>query len=189
MRIISGKYKNKLIPTINSGSYRPSTNKLKESMFNILDSLILKGIICNYDKLNVIDLFCGTGSLGFEALSRGAKFITLVDNNHKHLKLAKEFIISINQLDKTEFICKNVSDLSIASMKYDVIFIDPPYYNNLIDNSLSFIISEGWCNNNAVIFIESEKTTTVDFNEHHQLTEIVNRTYGNTRLTVLLYKE
>ena len=85
MKIISGRLKGRPIPTLKNSKYRPSTGKLKESMLNILSSLEQDF----FSNKAVLDLFAGSGSLGIEALSRGARHITLVDIEIDHVKALK----------------------------------------------------------------------------------------------------
>ena len=96
MRIIAGSIKNKLIPSIKKGKYRPTAAFLREAIFNILESLSV-----DVKESEVLDVFAGTGSMAFEALSRGAKKATLLDINARYVNLGRKFILENNLNTKT----------------------------------------------------------------------------------------
>ncbi|MDO5564446.1 MAG: 16S rRNA (guanine(966)-N(2))-methyltransferase RsmD, partial [Eubacteriales bacterium] len=125
MRVISGTRRHILLQTVNNLSIRPTTDKIKETLFNIIQFQI--------QDTNVLDLFAGSGALGIECLSRGSLHATFVDNN-------KQAINCINyNIEKTNF--KEVSNVfhmsALQFIKYknnycyDIVFLDPPYDKNL----------------------------------------------------------
>lgn len=184
MRIIAGKHKNRVIPTLKNSSYRPTTNKLREAIFSILSS----GDFIDhppYKDANILDLFAGTGSLAFEALSRGANNVTLVDSNKDHLNLAKEFATTIGEEDNVTLLLTNALTLPKASQIYNLVFIDPPYYNNMVEKSLNNLIKNQWLQNNAIILAEVEKNKIVSFSENIHF--VKEKIFGNTKLLILRY--
>ncbi len=120
MRIISGKYKGRRITAPKNLPIRPTTDKAKESLFNILNNYY------HFDQLKVLDLFSGSGGISYEFASRGAEHITAVDADFGCIKFIKQtsdafdFDIMALKNDVFSFLEKNKSD-------YDVIFADPPY--------------------------------------------------------------
>ncbi len=120
MRIISGKYKGRVIPHHSKLKARPTTDKAKESLFNILNFEL------DYEDLNVLDLFSGTGSISFEFLSRGAASVTAVEKAYQHTKYIQntaqilDVKLNIVRADVFQF-------LNTVPPIYNLIFADPPY--------------------------------------------------------------
>ncbi len=158
MRIIAGKYKNiKLSAAIKDKviSYRPTTSKVREAVFNILahsplwDSAALQ-------NAKVLDLFCGGGAYGIEALSRGASHATFVNNNRGEMVVVKKNIESLKDESKsTEFLTCDATNIHSLGNCYDIIFIDPPYKSNLITKCLAQIGESILVAQNHIIIIET----------------------------------
>ena len=186
MRIIAGKYKNKLIPSLKNSDYRPSTTKFREALFSILSS---GEFIDNspYKDADILDLFSGTGSLSFEALSRGAKTITLVDNNKDHLAAAKVFAGQISEENNVKFLLTSAISLPISAMKYNLVFMDPPYRNKLVDKALLSLLKNQWLHNGAIIAVEVGRKEDVDVPKNMSL--IKEKIYGNNKLLILKYEQ
>ena len=149
MRIISGKYKGKKLEGFNIDGTRPTMDRVKESLF---------GSIQNYVKDSVVlDLFAGSGSLGIEALSNGAKTCYFCDNSNEALKVLKK---NLNNIDNTFILNKDYEEvlkiLKNKNIKFDIIFIDPPYKLNLINNSINKILEYDLLNKNGLIICEYE---------------------------------
>lgn len=132
MRIISGKYRSRVLkaPGKQAG-VRPTTDRARETLFNILDNFF------DYEDTKVVDLFCGTGSFGIECLSRGAEFAIFVD---KDVKLIEHNVSLLKIEDETEVIKgDSLFFLNDESMDIDLIFADPPYdyifYNKLLEKT------------------------------------------------------
>ncbi|MEY4463067.1 MAG: hypothetical protein RLZZ81_38 [Pseudomonadota bacterium] len=115
LKIISGKYRNHIIPTAKNIKYRPSTGKLKEAIFSILTSGEFTGNKLFNENTHILDLFAGSGSLAFESLSRGAGFATLIDIDTSSLKIAEEFAKSLNISDQVNFVNINALNLPKAT--------------------------------------------------------------------------
>lgn len=186
IRIIAGKYKNRLIPTIDKTKYRPSTGKFREAVFSILLSLQSKGYK-SIEDAKVLDLFCGTGSLGFEALSRGASFAHFIDIDAEVIQYAKAFSQIIGAVSQTSFTNIDVLDLTKAYRKYDLVFLDPPYYKGLVLKSIEVLIKQNWLNDEAILVAEMATTdnTLTDKLEALNLTIIDERVYGKNKLLIL----
>ena len=159
MRVISGKYKGKKIEGFNINGTRPTMDRVKESLFAMIQDHI-KDSIC-------LDLYAGSGSLGIEALSCGAKLCYFVDNNINAIKVLKnntngiENVVLINNDFK-----EALKQLSKNNIKFDLIFLDPPYKLNLIMPSIEFIIKYDLINENSLIICEyeTEKIESEKFN-------------------------
>lgn len=186
MRIISGKYRNREIPTLKDSNYRPSTTKFREALFSILSSGEFNdsGAIIGS---KVLDLFSGTGALAFEALSRGADSVVLIDNEMKHLNLAMEFAKKIGAGSVAKGLLMNATNLSYSPYRYNLVFMDPPYYNNYVIKSLKSLIAGNWLENSAIIAIEMEAKEDLELPSNLSL--VKDKIYGNSKLLILRYEQ
>lgn len=147
LRIISGKYKGKVIKEYNIVGTRPTMDRIKESVFGIIQSY-LEGSIC-------LDLFCGSGSLGIEALSNGGKACYFVDKNRKVTEMLKN---NTKDIENVYIINKDYqSFLKNTNIKFDIIFLDPPYDLFLINSAIKLIEENDLLNNNGLIICEYTK--------------------------------
>lgn len=150
MRVISGKYKNRKLNGFDIDGTRPTMDRVKESLF---------GMIQNYLKdSNVLDLFAGSGSLGIEAISNGCNSCYFVDNNKILIDIIKQNIIGMNEnvyLIKKDYI-EALKYFKDCNIKFDVIFLDPPYKLNLINKSIELIEDYHLLNNDGIIVCEYE---------------------------------
>jgi 16S rRNA (guanine966-N2)-methyltransferase len=177
MRIISGKYKNRNIPVNKTSNYRPSTAKFKEALFSIL----IAGAFLNEDT-EVLDLYSGTGAIGFEALSRGAASLTFIDNEPEHINLSKEFARKIGAQDDCTFLTMNAQLLSKSLKQYDLIFMDPPYYGDIVNKTIKSLMRSGWLKEGSIIVSEMHiKDKTPSFDSLEILKEKI---YGNNKLVI-----
>ena len=128
MRIISGKFKGKKIIQPLDKSTRPLKDLTKESIFNLILHSKIFGM--KFEKLNILDLFAGSGSFGLECLSRNCEHVTFVENYKPALDILKKNIYSLNIKDNFEIIEKdffNTQAFNNINKKFDLIFLDPPY--------------------------------------------------------------
>ena len=130
MRIIAGKNKGKKLKEFKGDKIRPTSDRAKESLFNILGNKVLG---CNF-----LDLCAGTGSIGLESFSRGANSVTFVDISKESLSLVKENANSIG-LSETFVLSSANNFLSSTDKKFDVIFFDPPYDFSEIKSILEIV--------------------------------------------------
>jgi 16S rRNA (guanine966-N2)-methyltransferase len=141
MRIISGKFKGHRLVSFKADHIRPTTDRVKESLFNKWHMVV--------EDAQVLDLFCGTGSLGLEALSRGAAFVEFVDSNEKSLRILTENIKKLG-LNEGYRVTKReaLQFLKTAQQSFDLILIDPPFTKVMADQVLqalseSEVLKEG----------------------------------------------
>ena len=153
MRIISGSARGRKLKDVKI-DIRPTSDMVKESVFNIIQFDI--------EGRRVLDLFAGSGQLGIEALSRGAKSAVFVDSNPESVKLIKSNLNLCGFSDlayvQTRDALRYLSANSFANETFDVIFVDPPYNTSLLSEALSAIIGFDKLNSNGIIICE----TTVD---------------------------
>lgn len=184
-KIITGKYKGRVIPTNSKADYRPSTSKFREAVFSILTS----GKYAPDDVIensNILDMFSGSGALGFEALSRGAKSVTMLDVNRDYLKISQEFAKKIGiSDDEIKFICASALNLPKSKKEFNIVFMDPPYGKDFVAKSLKNLVKNNWLLDNSLIIIESEYGCDFALDDHYE--EILKRDYGKSILTILKY--
>lgn len=154
MRIIAGKNRGTKLYTLEGDDItRPTLDRVKESLFNIIVNHILDS--------NVLDLFAGSGSLGLEAISRGAKKTIFCDKSKKAIDIIQKNITKTKVEDKVEIINKDYTDcilhLSSKNIKFDIIFLDPPYATNYIEKSIELIIEKDLLKDNGIIIIETDE--------------------------------
>tara|TARA_B110000014_G_C20111654_1_gene585807 strand:+ start:413 stop:1018 length:606 start_codon:yes stop_codon:yes gene_type:complete len=148
VRLISGKYRGRKLPVILAKGLRPTTDRVKETVFSWLMPYM--------HNSRCLDCFAGSGSLGFEALSRGANEVTLLELNRqaaeqlkKNKALLKADNLTIHQTDSLEFLQNPITC-------FDIVFIDPPFNKELVDQAISRL-NDGWLADNAIIYIEMEQ--------------------------------
>ena len=183
MKIIAGKFKGRNIETSKNSNYRPSTSKFRESVF----SMITSGRFEDFDitEAKVLDLFCGSGSLGLEALSRGAKSSCFIDIDGEHLQQIRNFAKKVQIENQVSYINIDASKLCNAQATFDLILIDPPYKKNLVEKTLQSLFKYQWLNKNSYIIIECEKS--YEFQIPDQYAMLDQRNYGKTKLLVLKF--
>ena len=184
MRIIGGKYKGlKLLPPDDT-KIRPTSDRLKESLFSIITSSKYK---INIDNCNVLDICSGTGSLGIEAFSRGAISVYFIDKDHRSINLIYKNISKLNIDNKFENKIKIIKDEATKALKninevFQIVLIDPPYNSNITEKCLFKLKKLNLINQDSYIFTESSKTE--DFNyDGYEILDI--KIYGNSKLTIL----
>ncbi|GAA3651712.1 16S rRNA (guanine(966)-N(2))-methyltransferase RsmD [Asaccharospora irregularis] len=184
MRVISGKVRGLKLNTPKNEDVRPTTDRVKESLFNIISSYVMES--------NVLDLFAGTGSLGIECLSRGANKCVFVDNSKESIEIVKSNIKKARFEESSIIINSDFKDatnkLYVQKNKFDIIFMDPPYYKNMfieaIDriNGLELLAEEG------ILVIEHDIKD--EFPEKiGKLEKSRHKKYGNTALTFYKMEE
>lgn len=147
MRIISGKYKGKILKEYNIEGTRPTMDRIKESLFSMIQTKI-PGSVC-------LDLFCGSGNLGIEALSNYSKECYFVDKNKKIIELLKKNTTNIEGVYLINDDFQNA--LNKFKIKFDIIFLDPPYDMMLINKAIEIIEEKNLLNNNGLIICEYTK--------------------------------
>jgi len=150
VRIIGGVWRGRKLPVYDLEGLRPTTDRVKETVFNWLAHDI--------PSSSCLDLFSGSGSLGFEAASRHAKDVVMIELNKKVADQLKNNVETINA-PNIHIINTNAFSFldQLPSSRFDIVFIDPPFNKGLLDDVFSKLDSQSWLNDNALIYIESEK--------------------------------
>ena len=163
MRIIAGKHKGRRIelPKEAAQSVRPTSDFARQAIFNILTHGRhgLNGH--SFEGIQVLDVFCGTGAFGLEALSRGAAHVTFVDSAREALAAARHNAERIGELGQADFLLANAAKLGKSSRAYDVVFLDPPYFSGLIGPTLEALKAGGWLAPGATLITEHDAKETL----------------------------
>ena len=152
MRVIAGKHRGRKIESPEGNRVRPTSDMVRGAIFNILHNST------DWENTAVLDVCCGTGAFGIEALSRGAKFAGFIDSHRESIKYAEKNIAAIKEQTNAAIFCAAVEKLPRADREYNLVFIDPPYKTGLCDVALTALIKHGWIAHDATIVLElSEK--------------------------------
>ncbi|MDR1057783.1 MAG: 16S rRNA (guanine(966)-N(2))-methyltransferase RsmD [Coxiellaceae bacterium] len=150
LRIIGGEWRSRKISFIPLKGVRPTTDARRETLFNWLAPAIVGA--------NCLDLFAGSGALGFEALSRGARHVVMVDMSIKIINQLKANA-KLLQADDIEFYCLSIPNRlnKISKQIFDIVFLDPPFHHDLVKPTCEKLAITGYLAKNAYMYIESEK--------------------------------
>jgi len=173
MRIVSGNFRGRRFELPKNLKARPTTDFAKENLFNILANRL------NFEELRVLDLFAGTGSIGFEFLSREAKSVTFVEQYGPHVRFIQEVA---QKLKVTNFSVVNgdvYRFIASSGAKYDVIFADAPYADEKMMQLPDLILNANLLADDGLLLVEHGKTT--DFSHHPCFKEI--RIYGSVHFS------
>lgn len=170
MRVISGKYRGRVLSEFKGENIRPTADRVKESLFNIISSRVA--------DVRVLDMFCGSGSLGIECVSRGASFVHFNDISRDSIAVLKKNLSKIEgnyTVTNTDFSC-----CMKAGAKYDIIFIDPPYASDAGISALKLIARGRHLEEGGIAVYERDRSFD---GEIDGLKIVDERKYGKTYLT------
>ncbi len=177
MRVISGKYKGMFLDGFNIDGTRPTMDRVKESMFAMIQAK-LKNSIC-------LDLFAGSGSLGIEALSNGAKYCYFVDNSDNIYRVLKNNLSRIKDSNYST-VFKNykqaLDDFKNNKIKFDLIILDPPYKFNLVNDIIKYIYENNLLNKNGIIMCEYED----EILKENLFTLLKHKKYGSKNVSIYI---
>lgn len=185
MRIVAGKFRGKQLISPSDDSIRPTADRVRESMFNILASRL--GPV--FDGIRVLDLFAGTGALGLEALSRGASHVTFVDIGAEARGIIRDHIEAFGAGGITKLLRRDATDLGVPGTfgKFDLVFLDPPYGQGLGEQALAGIAAGGWLAPDATIVFEESVEAVVEIPAGFILDD--RREYGAAAVYFLTFGE
>ena len=184
MRIIGGKYKGLKLTAPVGSKIRPTSDRFKESLFSIISSNKYK---INIDNCNVLDICSGAGSLGIEALSRGAISVYFIDKDHRSINLIYKNISKLKIDNKFENKIKIIRDEATEALKnlskiFQIVLIDPPYNTNIAEKCLLKLKEFNLIDEGSYIFVESSKTEEFNY-DGYQILDI--KVHGISKLTIL----
>jgi 16S rRNA (guanine966-N2)-methyltransferase len=184
MRVVGGRLKGRNLASPASRDIRPTADRLRESLFNIL--------VHAYDDpisdARVLDLFAGTGALGIEAVSRGAKFTLFVDNGAEARALMRDNIEALGLGGVTKVYRRDATDLGPAHPvePFSLVLLDPPYGKRLAETALVSLRDGGWLTPHALLVVEEAKAA--GFKSPEGLSELERRVYDDTEFTFLKFE-
>ncbi|ABD53358.1 16S rRNA (guanine(966)-N(2))-methyltransferase RsmD [Jannaschia sp. CCS1] len=184
MRIVGGRLRGKKLADVGTGDaaahLRPTTDRVRESLFNLLtngrNGDLVRGA-------TVLDLFAGTGALGLEALSRGAEHVTFVDSGAASRALLRENIALCAAPGVTKVFRTDVSDLGPPKTPSDLVFLDPPYGEGLGEMAIDTLLAQGWLAPGATLVWEESAPPIIP--APFQMLD--QRGYGQTTITILRF--
>ncbi|MEX0424703.1 16S rRNA (guanine(966)-N(2))-methyltransferase [Providencia rettgeri] len=148
IRIIGGKWRGRKLPVRDSEGLRPTTDRIKETLFNWLMPIIRDA--------RCLDCFAGSGSLGFEALSRFAETVTFIELDKQNAQLLTENKTRLQADNATVVNHNSLNFLSQAGTPFDVVFIDPPFRKGLLNETIQLLEKNQWLAEKSWIYVESE---------------------------------
>lgn len=186
MRVISGIARGTKLNSIDSLDTRPTLDRVKESLFNIIQNKI--------DESIVLDLFAGSGAIGIEFISRGAKKAVFCEKSKLAANMIKGNLIKTRFMDKSEIYIqdyrKTLESLKNKNMKFDIIFLDPPYKDNIAIDAVKRVVSLDLLAKNGIIIIETDEKEREEKQLEQLEVEVYDlRKYGRVYLMFLNRKE
>lgn len=181
MRIVAGRFKGKALASLKDQSTRPTSDRVRESLFNILAHGI-EGF--DIENARVLDLFAGTGALGLEALSRGAKYCLFIENSASARGIIRSNIETLNLTGATRIWRRDAQTLGPAGNMeaFDLVFCDPPYGQGLGEQALRGALDGGWIKSGGIAVLEERADVEIACPEGFD--EIDRRTYGDTQILI-----
>ena len=157
IRLIGGKWRSRKLDVLEADNLRPTPNRIRETLFNWLSPYV-SGAVC-------LDLYAGTGALGFEALSRGAASVIMVDHN-------RDVVFNLQkQAQKLGTIAAEIANSDVMSwltqcqQSFDIVFIDPPYQSRLLEPTIDKLINCSCLKQASLLYVESD--SNIDINNNH----------------------
>ena len=181
MRIVGGEYRGRPLAAPKSGAIRPTTDRTRESLFNILSHSYPESL----DGTRVLDLFSGTGALGIEALSRGARYCLFVEESAEGRGLLRENVEALSLQGKTRIFRRDAADLGPAGPvdPFDLVFADPPYGKGLGERALVCAADNSWLADGALVVLEEAASANVILPTPFEALE--SRPYGESVIRIL----
>lgn len=177
MRVIAGRARRLNLKTTPGLDTRPTADKIKETLFNILNPY-LPG--CSF-----LDLFSGSGAIGIEALSRGASFCVFVDNDPRAVACINENLehtrLSDDALVMRQSAAGAVAALALKKQRFDIVYLDPPYKAGLEEETLRILASSGIIDEDSMVILEASKKTRLDFSDAFLFETTRIKDYKNNR--------
>lgn len=178
MRITGGTHRSRKLETPKSDAVRPTSDKVRQAIFNMLHS---RGVV--HDAI-VIDAFCGTGALGLEALSQGAAYCTFFDKDKKSIALCQANVSALGEGEKSKIMFQDSTKMKPcldSSQAASLVFLDPPYHKNLVPMAIQSMDENNWLSEDCFFVIETAKNEDMSSN----LIQIENeKIYGDTKITL-----
>ncbi len=184
MRIIAGKHSGRKLAAPAGQTLRPSSDRLRQALFNILQHS-KHGV--EIDGAIVVDAFAGTGAIGLEALSRGAGHAVFIENERTALELLRKNVALCNESEHADILRADATDPPPARVACDLAFLDPPYGRELAPTALSALSQKGWFIDDALCIVEL--ATTEQLVPPSGFVLLDSRTYGAAQIVILRWHD
>ncbi|HWL71189.1 MAG TPA: 16S rRNA (guanine(966)-N(2))-methyltransferase RsmD [Geminicoccus sp.] len=148
MRIIAGQHRGRRLEEFPGDAVRPTSDRAREALFSMLNSR--QALL----DATVLDLFCGTGALGLEALSRGAAHVTFVDKDPEALAITKRNVQACKETGRSRILRADAAKLGAADRPYRLVLLDPPYGKDLVVPTVHALMAGGWLDTGVLIVAE-----------------------------------
>ncbi len=184
MRVVGGRFKGLALHAPKGSDIRPTSDRLREAVFNILAHAYDDAV----DGARVLDVFAGTGALGLEALSRGARSAVFIDISAEARALIRRNLEAAGIMGLARISKRDAAHLGPAGQQggFTLAFLDPPYGRNLADKALKSLAKGGWLADGALVLVEER--SGVDIHLPPGYRERERRPYGDTEILILSYE-
>lgn len=182
MRIVAGKFRGHALAAPKGNATRPTSDRVREALFNILGHGIEDFSI---EGVRVLDLFAGTGALGLEALSRGAKYALFIDDSAEARGVIRRNIEALHLTGIAKIWRRSADKLGPAGNvpSFGLVFLDPPYGKGLGEKALASVREGGWIAPDGIAVLE--ESVKIDVEDIDGYEKIDRRTYGDTQIIIL----
>jgi 16S rRNA (guanine966-N2)-methyltransferase len=185
MRIVAGRHRGRALAAPEGEAIRPTSDRARQSLFNILEhgapakaGLVIRGAV-------VLDVFCGTGALALEALSRGAAKAILIDSDAAAITLARQNAMALGEIARVSLRQLDATKPGAAKEAATLAFLDPPYGKGLAAPALKALAREGWLAPGAIVSVETATREDLELPEGFE--RLDERRYGKAKLLFLRY--
>ena len=186
MRIVAGIHKGQALARPPGNITRPMMDKVRESVFNILTHQnwnYKDGSLLN--KATVLDAFAGSGAIGLEAVSRGAKLAYFFDKSPKALGIVRENVWNLQEQNRCKLLKMDATKPPKAPHAMDLVFLDPPFGKNLVPTCLPILVKAGWIDDKTLVVAEVATSEELNLPETFEI--LLEKTYGTARVFFLRY--
>ena len=186
MRITAGKFKGRALIAPKDASVRPTSDKVRQAIFNLLEHHQF-GFSFRLEDARAIDLFAGTGAMGLEALSRGARYCLFIDDSPQSRALIRQNVESLGLTGASKIWRRDAAGLGALDTlsPFELAFLDPPYRRNLMEPALAGLRDGRWLTTPALVVAETQKNENLPPMEGYELLD--RRSYGDTSVVILKY--
>lgn len=179
MRVVAGEFRGRRLKSLSGENTRPTTDKVKESIFNMIGPY--------FDGGRCLDLFSGSGSLAIEAVSRGVSEAVCVEKNYQAMKIIRENIGITKREEQFKVLKMDadraINELQLAGEAFDLVLLDPPYAKQAIESQIQKLFVGQLLAKNATVVCETDKTVVLP-KTFEDLVCIREQTYGITKVTI-----
>jgi len=186
MRIVGGKHKGRRLQTPQDRTIRPTADRAREAIFNLLtQGRAVADTGFALKDAHVLDAFCGTGALGLEALSHGAQAATFLDAEMAALALARENAEAIGEARNADFVRGDATKPPAAPRAHGLVLLDPPYGQALAEAALVALAAAGWLEEGAIVVLEQAAGESLDVPIGFE--SLDERHYGAAKISILCF--